>query len=496
MIIFSVTLLAKKEMLEKNPPFLHSMIGVKDGEAVIKLFIQGGDKDEKQIKDAMEKAFSSHIQIDLFNIDKQSESISNEAEELQREEENCLDINISTKKQLYEAIENNKNYLYKKYSTIIGIGISNVRFNGKNFVTEPCIVLYCLDKHIVPFGERPLPLFVNGLPCDHRENIALRKHFFLFDRLLSDHNFEVKSWKKKDMPDTVILEKNPSIEDYIAGVKGIKRVLKVLMTGDDDEEKRVEHDLKKACIPLEGISIEIVNIDKNSGSTSKEENKIQREEENCPDLDESVKTKLEKFLEKKQNYLYKRYSNIIAIGISNVRSCGDLFLKGPCIVLYCLDKHIVPFGEGPLPTSIGEWHCDHREDFAMLEVSPLPCPSSDIHCLELGCSIGKDSNQGSGSSGFRVVQIRNGSRITGFLTAAHVAVEDLDRTNKKIGSPNLGNTIFHPSKQDGQTKSQEVGEVQEAYYGTYNDRFLDVAFVKDRCLKESMSSFYFNISFF
>lgn len=474
--------------LKRNPHLLHSIIGVKDGRRIIKGFIRGGDKDEKKIKARLKRLFPPCTQIALFNIDKQSESISDEAKMIQSEEENSPDLDESTKIRLDKVIEKSQNHLYKTSSNIIGIGISNVRYDGNAFLKEPCIVLYCLDKHIVPLGERPLPIHIEGWPCDHRENIALRKHFFLFDKLLSDHNFVVKSWKRKDMPNTTILEMNPSIQDYIAGDKGDKRVIKAFMIGGDAEEKEVEDDLNKACILTKGISIEIVNIDKQSESFRNEVEKLKWEEDNSPDLDESTRTQLEKVIEKHQKYLYTRFSNIIAIGKSNVRCDGKIFVYEPCIVLYCLDKNIIPFGERSLPTIIEKWPCDHREDFVMLEKCPSKCPSPNF--LELGCSIGPDFEKITGSAGF-MVQSQNNS-TTGFLTAAHVAVKKLDE--KKLHLPSVKLTenieINHPSYADDKIKKRGIGTVKEAYYGDYNGRFLDVAYVVDYFKRESMIFFF------
>lgn len=484
--------------MEKNLPFLHYIIGDKDGKPVIKVFIQSDDKDEKKVKVGLKKAYFpfERKQIIFFNIDKQSESISNEAEKIQREEENSIDLDESTRTLLEKIIDRNQNDLYKRFSSIIGIGISNVRYNRNTFVKEPCIVLYCLDKNIVPFWEKSLPTVIEGWPCDHRENIALRKHFFLFDKLLSDHNFVVKSWKRKDMPDTTVLENTPSIQDYIIGVKGDTTVIKAFISGDDDEKKRVEDELNKTCVFSKDISIEIVNIDEQSESDLNEAEEIQRVEKISTNLNESTRTQLEKVIKKKQNYLYKRYSNIIGIGKSNVRYDGKTFVKDPCIVLYCLDKHIIPFGEGSLPTFFEGWPCDHREEFFMLESCPSPCPSRDYAFPELGCSIGPDL-QTTGSVGF-MVQSQNNSKKTGFLTAAHVAVKDLNKTKLHFPKVKLEEItkIKHPSNADDEKNSKEVGKVVEAYYGTYDGRGLDVAYVENYCSRESMIIIIFFIYYF
>lgn len=52
--------------------------------------------------------------------------------------------------------------------------------------------------------------------------------------------------------------------------------------------------------------------------------------------------------------------------ISNVRCVGDIIKDELCIVLYCLDKILIFFGENLLLDFFGGWFCDIREDSVML----------------------------------------------------------------------------------------------------------------------------------
>lgn len=63
---------------------------------------------------------------------------------------------------------------------------------------------------------------------------------------------------------------------------------------------------------------------------------------------------------------------------------------GFCIVLYCLDKNIVLFGENIMLSFIGGYFYDLREDFVMLEICFNICLFLDIDFFEFGCSIGID----------------------------------------------------------------------------------------------------------
>lgn len=485
----------------------------------MKVFFHGCEKEEKKIDDDFKKRVfrgSEDITMEFFNVDKKSEIILNEAEKTQQKEEDSTALDESTKKELEEVIKKNQESLHSRYSNIIGIGISNVRCDGETVLKEPCIVLYCLDKHIVPLGEEPLPTYIGEWPCDHRENIALRKHFFLFDKLLSDHNFVVKSWKRKDMPDTEILEKNPSILQYITGVKGGKTAIKIFLSGDDEVEKKIKDDLKKAWfLHLKDIQIDFLNINKLSKSTLDEAKKIQLKEKHHPALNESTRRKLEDVIKTNQKNLYKKYSNIIGIGISNVRREEKTFVTGPCIVLYCLDKNIVPFGENTMPSSTGGYPHDLREDFAMLEICPNTCPSSDIDSPELGCSIGIDSkiDGTTGTAGF-MVQSVNDSDEFGFLTAAHVAVAESKRNKTHLKKADLKGEIkiIHPSyindeeirekveilKKENKNISfekvkdlnSEFGYVVEAFYGNYEERGLDLAYVQSYLLLQKPGKYF------
>lgn len=73
---------------------------------------------------------------------------------------------------------------------------------------------------------------------------------------------------------------------------------------------------------------------------------------------------------------------------------------GPCIILYCLHKCLIPFGEKPLPESIAGWPCDIREDFVRFGQCPQNCTAQNQRLPDPGCSIGKKWDSSSGSAGF------------------------------------------------------------------------------------------------
>lgn len=60
------------------------------------------------------------------------------------------------------------------HSNLVKVSASAVRSlqNGSLLAKEPCIVLYCRSKGIIPFGENPFPKSVDGIPVDVRDGLA------------------------------------------------------------------------------------------------------------------------------------------------------------------------------------------------------------------------------------------------------------------------------------------------------------------------------------
>lgn len=159
---------------------------------------------------------------------------------------------------------------------------------------------------------------------------------------------------------------------------------------------------------------------------------------------------MREIIQEQGDAIYSKYSNVVGIGISPERSVGDLIQNEPCIVLYCLDKNIIPFGETQLPESIAGWPCDIREDFVMFGTCPFPCPSSSQNVPEPGCRIGIPSVESAGSVGFLVESNYQVNTLgSGFLTASHVAIErfeDIPLWFFIVWEPSsLTQTTFHSS---------------------------------------------------
>lgn len=278
--------------------------------------------------------------------------------------------------------------------------------------------------------------------------------------------------------DSSLFEKNPSILHYISGYKDDQIITKVFLRGDSNDEMKAKQDFEEACTPKDTY-IEYVNIDHRSKEYLTEADNIEKmEREN--DMNESTIIKLEKVIEKNEETIFKKHSTVIGLGISSVRCEGKEVLLEPCIVVYCLDKNIVPFGKQPLPPIIEGWPCDHREEFAMFACCFSKCSPSVI---EPGCSIGPYDKYVSGSAGF-FVESKTDPLVYGFLTAAHVAIGDFNKlyNDKKLLSKHYpkqtNNYVVHPSHRDDPKENKKVGSVVEAFCGNYQSKGLDFAFVR------------------
>lgn len=278
----------------------------------------------------------------------------------------------------------------------------------------------------------------------------------------------------------------PSIYKCIAGKRDNKHVVKVYLSGDNTEESKEA--FKQKC-KLEITDFEFVNIGE-TNKMPKEIEKIKALEREAPEIDRSTREELEKIIRKNTDKLYAIFSNIIGIRIGR-RLNGDK-LEQPCIIFFCLDKTLIPFGEKKLPETLAGWPCDLREDFIMLGSCTENCRTTIANYPQYGCSIGRPTNAGSGSVGFMFES--KDSKENGFLTAAHVAIENCQelyiKNNLLSENPlrNEKHDIVHPSWVDNEENNNIVGQVMNAFYGNYSSlpEGLDFAAVKTKCRKEGI----------
>lgn len=164
--------------------------------------------------------------------------------------------------------------------------------------------------------------------------------------------------------------------------------------------------------------------------------------------------------------IYAKYSIVVGMGVSNIIAKHPKARGQPCIVLYCLDTDLLPYGEDPLPTFISGYPCDVREEICLIMVGSC----KECKNVSPGCDIGSEIS--AGSAGFLV----NGD-IKGFLTAAHV-VQNVDQIYTRK-SDNMDNTtsnheeITHPSD-----SSEVIGKVENYICGNYCSYGSDIAIVR------------------
>lgn len=290
----------------------------------------------------------------------------------------------------------------------------------------------------------------------------------------------VKTWQKREIKcEGKELSNFPSVINYIAGTKYGKPFVKVFCKYEDKEEER---SIRMHSRPLQGTEYEFVNVPAKAGETEELE-KIREKERDAPVLPDAIRIQLNKIINSKADAMYANFSTLTGLSVSTVRYKQGSFINDPCIVLYCLDKNLVPYGETQLPTIVGGYPCDKREGTFTLG----SCADCRHNNPGPGCSIGMPSDSHTGSAGF-LVKTTNSPYKTGFLTAAHVAIKDLldlyDEDmflSECVSMGNKNKEMVHPSYSQID-RNNYVGTVEESYigdFGPYQEKIsIDVAYVQ------------------
>lgn len=199
-------------------------------------------------------------------------------------------------------------------------------------------------------------------------------------------------------------------------------------------------------------------------------------------LSDDIRSELNNIINSEAEKIYANYSIVSGLGVDNVRYDGKESVSEPCIVIYCLDKFLLPYGEKMLPTSLGGYPCDIREGVFMFG-NCADCRHKDP---DPGCSICRPDGIDTGSAGF-LVRSTVSKKDTGFLTAAHVAIEDiadlydervcLSRSRHDLKAKR--HDVIHLSKSRG---SSCAGKVKYSFIGNdlenQNPIGIDAAYVK------------------
>lgn len=289
----------------------------------------------------------------------------------------------------------------------------------------------------------------------------------------------VHEWKKRDVFNKkIVLKDYPSIPTFLAGTRNGVPVVKVFLTGDDKDD--VQNKLRKDS---PAVTFEFVDLDTESELFFENMKKIEKREQDAPTIGKETRKQMNEIIKRHAEKVFANHSSVVGIEISSVRSEKGKMVNGLCIVLLCLDESILPYGESPLPKSLENYPCDFRRDFIMFG------HCVDCQTLNIGCSIGIPSINSTGSVGFFVKS--NDSRKSGFLTAAHVAIQQYDELygdSSLLSRHSLANSphkIVHPSWTDN-TANNVIGEVIESMIGNFGPTRtgIDAAFVKTYEQKE------------
>lgn len=97
--------------------------------------------------------------------------------------DNNWKIPVQMQLKLEECLKGKSYTLFKKHSNLEIISVSAFRSkkHGKELVFDPCIVLYCSCKGVVPYSEEEFPKEIDGIKIDVREGFFYlfpNNHFF------------------------------------------------------------------------------------------------------------------------------------------------------------------------------------------------------------------------------------------------------------------------------------------------------------------------------
>lgn len=286
----------------------------------------------------------------------------------------------------------------------------------------------------------------------------------------------IKDWEKREiLASSADLTNLSSVVRCVVGKKEGQHCVKVFLKQCNDEVQKFFKDKGKKLSFPDKTTYEFINVHKDLDKKQEEARETKMKENNAPPIDKDIRLALGNFIASTAEKIYAKYSNVVGIDVSNFHSKHQENI--PCIVLYCLDKDLIPFGEEILPRSLymstndaskkKEIPCDIREDIIMFG----SCNNCLGDTINLGCNIGGPIN--GGSLGFFI-----NSPFKGFLTAAHVAAEDAKGIYKghETGfERTTGNKekINHPFK-----SPIIIGTVEHCIFGNFRECGLDVAIVR------------------
>lgn len=278
----------------------------------------------------------------------------------------------------------------------------------------------------------------------------------------------IEAWQKRqNLYPILATQRFPSVLKFIVGYKNRKLTIRVYLTHDDSDAK--EYFRNSDQLPKEA-ALEFVDVSRKSKKAY-----YKSVDHSSSLIEKHDRESLGQTIENHGERIYANHSSIVGLGM------GVLFSE-PCIILYSLDKKIIPLGEKPLPRFLDGWPCFIQVDIVMF--------GACFDCRQIaqpnpGCCIGIPSH-GIGSVGFLVKKRGSASETAGFLTAAHVASENwTDLYYKRsflseLVQDHVHYQIVHPLLPDD-NNFQIIGRVIDSFCGKWgpDGTGIDAAYVQN-----------------
>ena len=129
--------------------------GRKYGVPIVKVFLSHEDTKAKEF---VNKMWGVSIRPEFVMLSRKF--TDNSKSPVKKMEQTASSMHVEN---MYRIIDRQSEKLMAYHSTIVAIGVDR---NQSGF---PCIVLYCLDKMLIPFGEKKIPEFLENERVEIRE---------------------------------------------------------------------------------------------------------------------------------------------------------------------------------------------------------------------------------------------------------------------------------------------------------------------------------------
>lgn len=141
----------RQKTFAKHPSISNCIAGIKYGKPFVKVFLMHGDE-HGEFYDSNQSLNLEDTQFEYVNVSAQSKKKEEEFEILKGKEKEAPVLPNDIRNKLSEIINRQAEKIYAKHTTVTGIGVSNVRYEGDTLISDPCIVIYCLDALLLPYG--------------------------------------------------------------------------------------------------------------------------------------------------------------------------------------------------------------------------------------------------------------------------------------------------------------------------------------------------------